>query len=60
MNFSDMSIREMLQEIIKMKVSYSHDRVKMAVNGFRQHSGYAKEILERLENKVEIDFKEED
>lgn len=60
MNFSNMSIREMLQEIIEKKAPYSQDRVQMAVNGFEQHSGYAKEIVERLEKGIKIDFKEEE
>lgn len=54
-----MSIREMLQEIVDMKAPYSRDRVQMAVNGFEQHSAYAKETLERLEKNVGIDEKEE-
>ena len=60
MEFSDMSIREMLQEIIEKKAPYSQDRVKMAMNGFNQHSGYAKEIVDRLEKGIGIDVKEEE
>ena len=60
MKFSEMSIREMLQEIIEKKASYSHDRVQMAVNGFEQHSEYAKEILDRLEKGIGIDIKDDE
>ena len=58
-NFSEMSIREMLQIIVEKKAPYSRDRVEMAVNGFEQHSAYAKEIIDRLEKGVGIDKKEE-
>jgi len=60
MKFSDMSIRDMLQKIIEKKAPYSQDRVQMAVNGFEQYSGYAKEIIERLEKNLGIDEKEDD
>jgi len=58
MEYFEMSIREMLQEIIEKKVPYSCDRIQMAVNGFEQHSSYAKEILDRLEKQIDIDVKE--
>jgi len=60
MKFSDMSIREMLQEIVEMKAPYSRDQNQMAMNGFEQHSAYAIEILVRIEKGIDVDFKEED
>lgn len=58
MKFSYLSIREMLQDIIEMKAPYSHDRIQMAVEGFKQHSEYAVEIVDRLEKGIGIDVKE--
>jgi predicted transcriptional regulator len=59
-NFPEMSIREMLQKIVEMKAPYSHDPLEMAMKGFKQHSEYAKEILDRIEKGVNIDTKEAD